>query len=131
MGQYTITGCCCGETVLTGCCADPISTTLTATVTNGGIFNGSYTLTYTNVGAARWENVVTEWGTCTLLVEYGLRLSCQPGAPDDYWQLDVQGETGGEFPPASLDCDPLEIVFTGVNMTACGGEANATVTITE
>lgn len=106
----------CGM-VSTLCCPDdPISETLTATVSGSGTCDGDYVFTYS---AGSWTND-TAIGTCGT---GALILTCT----DPDFQLDVDG--GTLFASASVTCSPLSIVFNAVTLNAlCGCASTATIT---
>ena len=110
----------CG-TVPTGCCPNAIPNGLHATVTGGGVCNGSYALTYNGVNAWDYTGPV---GTCAR--QSGFTMVCQG---NNTWGFSF-ASGGGVYTPASLQCTPLVIVFSGVDLTNCGGTNSATVTVT-
>lgn len=114
-----------GGGITTTCCPlDPVPTTVTATVTGGGLCNGSYPITYSS-GTGNWSYSGI-FGTCHPALSTSIVLNCS-GSPAAWTLNTVAAITN--YTPTSLVCNPLEIIFTNVDLTACGGTANATITI--
>lgn len=67
-------------------------------------------------------------GTCqSTPISFTIQLACPPGIQQ--WGLTVQG-LPNLYHPTSSSCAPFALVFTGVDLTGCGGTASATVTVT-
>lgn len=109
----------CGG-VVTTCCPNAIPDNLHATVTNGGICDGSYGITY---GGANDWNCGGPIGTCPQ--QTGFTFVCQSGT----WAFSFASGPG-VYMPSSVTCNPLAVVFQGVDLSSCGGTNNATVTVT-
>ena len=107
----------CGS-VSTTCCPNAISATLYATITGGGIYDGSYALVWDgHTSPPTWASIAT-LGTC------GISFPCSPA---DAWVLRIAGIS---YDPTSVTCAAFQVTFTGVDLTLCGGPAGATFTVT-
>jgi hypothetical protein len=108
-GGFTVK--CCGNII--------IPATLFATITGAGICNGTYQLVNGGPPGNCWDHVGTSFGTCTIGVAGNLiALCCQSST--DAWSLQISfGIT--TYSPSSVSCYPFDLLFTGVDMTNCGG----------
>ena len=113
------------------CCPSlSIPATLHATISGSGGLDGTYALTWRGEDPTDPENAWTcrqNLGSCV----------STPGDPDTLnflctitpaWELAVRGPF--IYGPTHVSCDPFEVVFEGVNLSACGGGADCTVTVT-
>jgi hypothetical protein len=104
------------------CCPhDLVPLTLSATVTSGGICDGSYKLYGTTMAA--WQYSGT-FGTC-VGISGAINLTCLGNGT---WQLTAAGPSF--YNPSASNCSPFQLTFTGVDLSACGGTSNATITVT-
>lgn len=104
----------CGDINFTTCCPSVgLPHTLYAHVTGAGLSNGVYPLTF--IGGTNWSGLS---GTCLL------SLFCDPATA---WTFHISGL--GNIVATSVDCSPLQLVFTGVDFSSCGGTSGGTVTI--
>jgi len=106
------------------CNASSLPGTIFFHVSNAGPCNGVYP--GPGVPPTAWKYQSTDFGTChDPLTEPWLVLSCNQPSP---WSLTVNGVV---FPytPISVSYHPTFIVFTGVDLSLCGGGTNATVTV--
>ena len=112
----------------TGCCpANPVPQSLTATVTSGGAYDGTYALTYRS-------------GVWSFILDDGAIGSCGAGGTEailvlqcngsNQWEFYTDDFVFGPFAPTSDACDPFSVVFDNVNFSLCGLQTGATVTVT-
>lgn len=124
-GDGTGTG---GGPITVVCCPDnPVSATLNAAVTNGGICDGDYHMTY--------EPAPNNWaahqslGNCIEPGTVAFALVCF--VPTESWKLTPTTASPDIYDPVFVQCSPFELHFIHVDLTNCGGSADATVIITE
>jgi hypothetical protein len=112
----------------TGCCPDdPVPQTLTATVTSGGAYDGTYALTYRS-------------GVWSFILDDGAIGSCGAGGTEailvlqcngsNQWEFYTDDFVFGPFSVTTEACDPFQLVFDNVNFSLCGLQTGATVTVT-
>lgn len=107
------------------CCPNALPTTLYATLSGSG-FDGTYALTW-NTTTLAWE-YAGSIGSCVpgSGQAYTLNLACA-AAPKFFWYVSANPTI---YQAAPSSCSPLNVVFTGVDFSACGGSSNASVTVT-
>jgi len=112
----------------TGCCPDdPVPQSLTATVTSGGAYDGTYALTYRS-------------GVWSFILDDGAIGSCGAGGTEailvlqcngsNQWEFYTDDFVFGPFAVTTEACDPFQLVFDNVNFSLCGLQTGATVTVT-
>ena len=123
--EYRVVATCCpggssgsGGGVVTPCCPGVvIPTTLYAVVTGGGVFNGTYTLTYSS-DDHKWH--------------YGNPLACciifNCAGAGPLWGLSTGA--GSVFNNTSAVCSPLQVVFVATSPGPCTSTNGYTVTVT-
>lgn len=111
-----------GGTTQTSCCTDPVPNTLHATITNDSALNGSYALTH-NATSDHWL-YTGAFGNCppTSGTDGHLDFGCSILVFSFLANSIVYSLTG--------QCAPFIWTATGVDLTACGGSSNATITVT-
>lgn len=114
--------------ITTGCCpSDPVPQTLSAVVTLGGTYNGTYALTYRS---GVWSFILDDGaiGSCGAGgTEAVLALQCNGS---NQWEFYTDDFVFGPFTPTTEACNPFQLVFDNVNFSLCGVQSGATVTIT-
>jgi len=109
--------------VTTTCCPSyQVPNFLNVTVTNGNLCNGTYPILCTSSGLTASWTAPAKLGSCS---NGGFTLSCPPGG----WIMLVN-PIAGPYGASTQKCDPLLIVFTGVDLSRCGGTTNTTLTVT-
>lgn len=111
--------------IATECCPDNgVPPSLNAVITNGGSLNGIYPLTY--LGGVWDYTTDAPFGTCTSGIARNIiELLCTSGA----WSLGVNAPMASIYLPSSFSCNPFFLTFTGVDLSGCGGNSSATITI--
>lgn len=116
----------CPGAIPTNCCEPDTPVSLYATVQNGGECNGSYLITWDGTGPnPAWKSRV-DFGRCRS--ENGsLTLFFACSGVVNLWVL-----TAGPLPTSATasSCTPFIVTFAGLDLTGCGGLANATITVT-
>lgn len=106
-------------TITVPCCPFPLPCVLCVQVTLAGALNGNYTATYSLL-AQKW---VVTIGACVVLFD------CNARDNPSVFEL-ICNNQEYDSSPTYDQCTPILAVFSGVDLSACGGGAAASLTFT-